>query len=263
VSLSAERRHEGRVCVVTGGGNGIGAAAAVRLAAEGARVAVADIRFSQAQAVAAKIVATGGQAFALACDVSDEAQVEQLFERSRAEFGPVGGLFANAGTVSGGWVHELTLDQWRSVLDVNLTGVFLCAKHALRQMMPAGCGAIVTTGSIASVVVGPGGSAASYAASKGGLLQLTRQIAVDYAPHGIRALCVLPGFISTDIGRHGAEDLNVPEPATRLPRSKPWWPLQRRGTPDEVAAAVSFLISDEAAFMTGTSVTIDGGLTAV
>ena len=132
--------------------------------------------------------------------------MEALFARTLEAFGALSGVFSNAGTASRGWLHEMDLETWRRVIDVNLTGAFLCARHALPIMLEAGAGVFVTTGSVASIVVGPGGSAASYAASKGGLLQLTRQIAVDYAPRGIRAVCVLPGIVQSNLAKHMAED---------------------------------------------------------
>lgn len=257
-------RHQGRAYIITGAGSGLGAETARRLAAEGASVAIADVRAESAQAVAAEIQVAGGNALGIACDVSSEPAVEAMVAASVAAFGRLDGLYANAGMAAIGWVHETPLEAWRRVLDVNLTGTFLCAKHALPHLLVRG-GVFLTTGSVASVVVGPGGSAAAYAASKGGILQFTRQIAVDYGSQGVRAVCVLPGIIKTDIGRHLAEDWpdEVRARPKPLPRPPMWAPLQRQAGPDDIAGVVSFLFSDDAAFVTGCSILVDGGMTAI
>jgi 3-oxoacyl-[acyl-carrier protein] reductase len=235
------------------------------LAAEGASVAVVDKRGALADETAAAIKDAGGAAIAVACDVGVESEVEAATQAAVEAFGGLDALFANAGTAGAGWIHETSLEDWEAVLRVNLTGVFLAAKHSIPHLLEAGGGSIVTTGSIASLVVGGGGSAASYAASKGGVLQLTRQIAVDYGPQGIRANCVCPGAVSTSIGVHSREDRERATTPTgdRLPRARPWTPLPRAADPAEIAAVVAFLLSDDASFMTGSAVLADGGYTAI
>jgi NAD(P)-dependent dehydrogenase (short-subunit alcohol dehydrogenase family) len=151
------------------------------------------------------------------------------------------------------------------VIAINLTGAFLCAKHVLPHFLAKGGGVFLATGSIASLVIGGGGSAASYAASKGGILQLTRQVAVDYGERGVRAVCICPGFIKTNIGRHAQEERSqqISPQGDPLPRSRFKTPLPRAAEPSEVASAASFLFSDEASFITGCAFLVDGGLTAI
>jgi 3-oxoacyl-[acyl-carrier protein] reductase len=258
------RRLVGRRVVITGGGSGIGAAAALRLAAEGAAVAVLDKRADLAREVAETIAKAGGNAIPLACDVSSEADVASAVSSAAERFGGLDGLFANAGTAGSGWIHETSLDDWEAILRVNLTGVFLAAKHCISHLLDAGGGAVVTTGSIASLVVGAAGSAASYAASKGGVLQLTKQIAVDYGPQGIRANCICPGAVATALGAHSREDgQDTKTPVARLPRARFKTPLGRIADPAEVGTVVAFLLSDDASFVTASAVMVDGGYTAL
>jgi NAD(P)-dependent dehydrogenase (short-subunit alcohol dehydrogenase family) len=258
-------RHAGRAYIVTGAGSGIGKAAALRLAAEGAKLAVCDLRQTIAEATLDEIVGSGGTAVAFAGDVSKEDDVGRMIGGAVTAFGGLDGLFSNAGTAGVGWLHETTLEDWNRVIGVNLTGAFLCAKHVLPHLLAKGGGCIVTTGSIAAMVIGAGGSSASYAASKGGLLQLTKQIAVDYGPQGIRAVCVLPGAVKTNLGVHAREDNRgqttpLGEP---LPRTPVRTPIARRARPDDIAATVSFLLSDDAAVITGCGMIVDCGYTAV
>ncbi|MDZ4762394.1 MAG: SDR family oxidoreductase [Alphaproteobacteria bacterium] len=258
-------RHVGRNYIVTGGGSGIGAATALRLAAEGAAVTVADVRPAIAEETAAAIRAAGGKALAVACDVAREEDVAAMIESSVAAFGPPDGLFANAGTAGSGWIHETALADWNRIIAINLTGAFLCAKHVLPHFLARGSGVFVTTGSIASVIIGGGGSAASYAASKGGLLQLTRQVAVDYGAMGVRAVCVCPGAVKTNLPQHAAEDRQgqLTPRGEPLPRNRHKTPLPRAAEPDEIGSAVSFLFSDDASFITGCAFFVDGGLTSI
>ncbi len=260
-------RLAGRRAFVTGAGSGIGRSVAIRAASEGAVVGAADLRAELAEQTVEEITAAGGRALTLPVDIGNEAQVADAVERAADEFGGLDAVVANAGTSASGWIHETELADWEAVLRVNLTGVFLTAKHTIPHLIEAGGGSVVTVGSVASHIVGPAGSAASYAASKGGVLQLTKQIAVDYGEQRIRANCVCPGGVKTGLARHVGEDLRshstpIPE-GGHLPRSVARPPIPRMSHPNEQAAVIAFLLSEEASFMTGTSVMVDGGFTAI
>lgn len=263
--MDLTNRLADKVVLVTGGGSGLGKGACQRIAAEGGTVAVADIRPALAEETAAEIRSDGGRAIAIECNVADEEQVDAAVAETIAELGGLHGLLANAGTAGSGWLHELSLDDWHFVLGVNLTGVFLCAKHSIPPMIEAGGGSIVVTSSIAGSVIGGGGSAVSYAVSKAGIIQMARQIAVDYGSQGIRANAIQPaGIQGSNLSTHAVEDgEHQTTPPAALPRPKPWLPIRRAGHPrDEYGATVAFLLSDDAGYITGASIPVDGGYLA-
>ena len=258
-------RLDGKRAIITGGGSGIGRACALKFATEGARVIVGDIRDENAEETVRMVTGNGGEAKWMHCDVGDEEQVQALTNFAIDVFGGIDVLVANAGISTAGLIHDLSLADWERVIRVNLTGQFLCAREAIKQMVAQEKGVIVTIGSVSSVIIGAGGSAASYKAAKGGVLQLTRAIATEYAHKGIRANCVCPGAVATNIGKHSMED--APNWTTQMnekPRQyKPDIPMKRRSDPEEIANVAAFLASDESSFMTGSAVMVDGGYTAV
>jgi NAD(P)-dependent dehydrogenase (short-subunit alcohol dehydrogenase family) len=241
---------EAKVAVVTGAASGIGRACALRAAAEGARVVAADV-----QDGAAVVAAAGAAAEVLfqACDVAVAAQVEDLMRTTVARHGRLDVLIAAAG-VSGGTATtaEYGDADFDRVIAVNLKGVFLSLKHALRAMLRGGGGAIVTIASVAGLV----GLARTpaYSAAKGAVIQLSRVAALEYADHHIRVNCICPGMIDTPM----VQRIGAPARQAFLDRQ----PLRRLGTPEEVAAAAVFLASDAASFTTGSVLAVDGGYTA-
>lgn len=255
----------GKSAIVTGGGTGIGRACALRLAREGACITVADIRDADAQETVRLVEVEGGKAIAVHCDIGDEAQVQAMTAQAELTWGGVDILVANAGISSRSPLHELTLDDWNRVIRVNLTGTFLCSREVLRVMLKQGHGgSIVTIGSVQSVVFS-GSGAASYKASKAGILMLTRTIAAEYADDGIRANCVCPGGVKTEMQDHMAQESSQWTSANshqaRTFTFEP--PIRSFADPMEIANVVAFLASDQASFMTGAAVMVDGGLTAV
>ena len=263
--MTDTNRLTDKVVVITGGGSGMGKGASLRIAEEGAAVAILDIRLPLAEAVASEINDAGGRAVAIACDVAEETQVASAIATTVDRFGKVTSLLANAGTAGRGWIHETTVEDWNFVLGVNLTGPFLCAKYCIPHMIAASSGSIVVTSSIAGSVVGAGGAAASYTVSKHGIIGLAKHIAVDYGNYNIRANAIQPAGISdSNLPQHAAEDRErAITPAATLPRPKPWLPIRRAGhARQEYGATVAFLFYDDSGYITGTALPVDGGYLA-
>ncbi|PNY81456.1 SDR family NAD(P)-dependent oxidoreductase [Deinococcus koreensis] len=260
-ALASAVSLEGQVALVTGASSGIGQATAAVLAGAGARVVVADVNVDGGEATAQALRDRGDEAIFLACDVADGAQVQAMMEEAVARFGGLDILVNNAG-ISGGasLLHELDLETWDQVMAVNLRGPFLCAKYALPQLMARG-GAIVNVASTYGLVGAPG--APAYCASKGGVVALTRQLAVDYGPRGVRVNAVCPGYVDTDMGG-GRARLGPEGQAAAIARRETAaarQPLGRQAHVDEVARVIVFLATGAASFMTGSIVTVDGGCT--
>jgi NAD(P)-dependent dehydrogenase (short-subunit alcohol dehydrogenase family) len=252
----------GRRALITGAGSGIGAACAELLAEQGAAVAVLDIRPEAAENVAAHLRADGAHAIGIDCDIGDDDAVAAAVRAAADAFGGLDTVVAAAGIAPPSRTHDLSPAQWDSVIRVNLTGVFYTLRHTLPLLIEQGGGSIVTVGSVASLVAA--GSSSVYDASKGGVLQLTRAIAAEYADDGIRANCVCPGVVATQLAVntaavHGPTTSVVEAPTAQRIRR----PIERRAEPLEIANVVAFLCSDAASFMTGAAVPVDGGYTSV
>ncbi|CCW12826.1 MULTISPECIES: SDR family NAD(P)-dependent oxidoreductase [Rhodococcus] len=259
-SADLTQRLAGRRVFLTGGGSGIGAAVAHRLAAEGAAVAVTDAREDAAVEVADAVRAAGGTVIGSVCDVGDEASVAAAVEAAVAEFGGLDGVVTCAGISGTAMLHEMDLGHWERILRVNLTGTFLPLRATIPHLLDADGGSIVTVGSVASLV-STNLNTPGYDASKGGVLQLTRSVAMGYADRGIRANCLCPGLVSTGLRANSAA-LQGPEPEATRSRVVENTALARSADPGEMASVVAFLLSDDASFMTGAAIAADGGLTA-
>jgi NAD(P)-dependent dehydrogenase (short-subunit alcohol dehydrogenase family) len=251
--------------VVTGAGSGIGRAVVLACARRGARVAALDVDAARAVAVAAEASAAGSpQAVGIGCDVSVEASVREGYDRVVEVLGGLDGVCANAGIEINAPLHEFELAQWRRVLDVNLVGMFLTCREAVRRMVGAGStGSIVCTSSPAAFVGFSGGGNSAYAASKGGVSAFVRSAALDYAPHGIRVNAVVPGATDTPMLAAGLAEHARSEALERFRSSAQGQiPLGRLGRPEEVAAAILWLLSSESSYVTGAHLVCDGGLLA-
>jgi glucose 1-dehydrogenase len=247
----------GRRALVTGSATGIGRSTVVRLASEGAATVVNYVGPREpADEVVAEIRGSGGRALAIEADVSDEAAVQAMFAQAAAELGgPVDILVNNAGVEAPYLLVDMPLEEWNRVLGVNLTGAFLCAREAARGMLGAGApGVIVNISSVHETI--PWERFGHYCASKGGMKLWAQTIAKELAPHGVRVVNVAPGAIATPINKDVLED---DAKRSAVEAEIPWG---RFGKPEEVAAAVAWVSSDEAGYVTGTTLFVDGGMTS-
>lgn len=248
---AAEVGIEGRVAVVTGAASGIGRAIALRLAQAGALVAVVDR--APGEAVAAEIEAAGGRAVAIGCDVADPASVTAAAATVFGRLGEADILVNNAGIIRPSGLSTLSIEDWNLLLAVNLTGYFVCAKAFAEPMRRKGRGAIVNVSSIASHHVTP--NAGAYSVAKAGVLMLSRQMALEWGPDGIRSNCVSPGMILTPLSQAMYDRPGVTEMREGA------IPARRIGRPEDVAEAVLFLAGDRSAYVNGDEITVDGGFT--
>jgi len=246
---------DGKRAIVTGAASGIGRATAVLLAREGAAVVAADLDEAGVGAVIAAIAAEGGRAASVRCDVSVEADCRRLVEAVVSGFGGLDIVVNCAGIIRRTSVVDTTEEEWDRVMAVNVKAVFLLGKHAIPEMVRGGGGAVVNIGSGWGLKGGP--RAASYCASKGAVVNLTRAMAIDHGPQGIRVNCVCPGDTDTPLLRSEAQQLG--EDLTAFLASSAERPIRRLGTPEDTARAVLFLASDAASWVTGTTLVVDGG----
>ena len=245
----------GKVALITGAAAGMGLATANAFAEAGAAVVLADFKEDRVKAAAEKLVAAGHKAIAVRCDVSEDAQVAAMVDRTIDEFGRLDAAFNNAGIMARiAPTAESTREEWDRVIGINLRGVWSCMKHELRQMERQGGGTIVNNASVGALTGNPG--IGSYIASKHGVVGLTRTAALEYIKHGIRVNAVNPGLIDTQIARDvvSGDEQAYAEIAKHVPISRP-------GRPEEIASAVLWLCSTGSSYVVGHDLTVDGGMT--
>ncbi|WP_321845458.1 SDR family NAD(P)-dependent oxidoreductase [Paraburkholderia bannensis] len=248
----------GKVAAITGAARGIGAQTARTLASAGAAVAVLDVSPSGEELVA-EIVAAGGKAYFWKLDVTQEAEVQRVFAEIVARFGRLDVLVNNAGIEGANLpTHQMSLEQWRAVMDVNVTGVFLCTKYAIPALQQAGGGSVVNVSSMYGLVGGP--DVPAYHASKGAVRLMAKTDAMLYAAQDIRANSVHPGFIRTPLLEEAFQKLGDPEQI--FGQMKQMVPMGKIGDPQDIAAGILYLVSPAGRYVTGTELVIDGGYTA-
>jgi NAD(P)-dependent dehydrogenase (short-subunit alcohol dehydrogenase family) len=246
---------EDKVAMVTGGSSGIGRAAALRLAQAGASLAILDINQSGGRTTVQEIEKIGAEARFYSCDVSSDSDCQKTVELVHQEFGRLDILLNNAGIIWRKAIVETSEDEWDALLDVNLKGVFLLSRRVIPEMVKSGGGSIINTGS--GWGLEGGDKAAAYCAAKGGVVNLTRAMAIDYGKDGIRVNCVCPGDIDTEMLNEEAVQLGLSK-AEFLKQAEDR-PLQRLGRPEDVANAVLYFASDLSSWVTGAMLVVDGG----
>ena len=251
--IDLTQRLAGKVAVITGGASGIGLATARRLRAEGARIVIGDMNPESGEAAAAEV-----EGLFVRVDVTDEAQVDHLFDAAADEYGSVDIAFNNAGVSpdDDDSIEITELPAWQKVQDVNLKSVYLCSRAALRHMTKQGSGSIINTASFVALV-GAATSQISYTASKGGVLAMSRELGVQFARQGIRVNALCPGPVDTPL----LQELFSKDPE-QAARRLVHVPVGRFAHPEEIAAGVAFLASDDASFVTASTFVVDGGLTS-
>jgi NAD(P)-dependent dehydrogenase (short-subunit alcohol dehydrogenase family) len=246
----------GKLAVVTGGGSGLGAATARRLAAEGAHVVVADIDDERAERGAAAITDDGNDGESSIVDVAHEGEVAAMFEAIAEQHGRLDLLVCSAAVETRASVVDTTDEMWRHVLDVNLKGPFLCMKYGIPPMIASGGGSVVLLGSILGAIGSPG--YAAYCASKGALVNLAKQAAVEHAPDGIRVNVVSPSACETGLFLEMVSQAPDPEAIKRIVADRT--PMGRLGTEADVVDTIMFLVGDGASYISGTTIPLDGGM---
>ena len=249
-------RLENKVAFITGAGRGIGQAIAEKMASEGASVALAEIDFASAQSVAEQLLKQGYQALPIRTDITQEADVQAAVTQVLERFGRVDILVNNAGKNFYYDATTMSDSEWNNAMDVDVKGAWLCCKHILPSMIAAKAGSIVNIASVHARITAPGHF--PYAAAKSALVGLTRNLALDYAPYNIRVNAICPGWVRTSLVQDWFD--RRPDPQAAEERVLNFQPLKRLGTPAEIANFVAFVASDEASFITGAELVIDGGM---
>jgi len=253
--MKLSKRFEGKVVLITGGGSGIGRAIAIRLSLEGASIAIAGRTKESIQNVRKEIESQGNKVIDIQCDVSNESDCKRMVEQTINEFSRIDVLITSAGIHGGGnTVVDTPVDVWDKVIDIDLKGVYLSSKFVIPEMKKVGCGAIVHISSIGGLTGQP--YAMAFQSAKGGVINLTRHMAVAHANENIRVNCICPGVVRTPLTERWLSNPRV------YKRVCEGYPMKRICEPDEIASTVAFLASDEASFITGVILPIDGGYLA-